>query len=180
MAIGETIHTRVTKGCGCPECYSKRRGHRKDGSRHKYPTLAECNHALLSEWDHNRNAEQGLFLEDITLGCHKPVHWVCHECSLDILHRWVTTPNTHTHHQTGCPYCKGRAVCKCNSLATMCPELAQDWDCSKNTAGPGNYAAHSGAVGWEQGDVPFFLGAGGRLQAEAVGCRALISACGIG
>ena len=86
----------MTKGCGCPECYSKRRGHRKDGSRHKYPTLAECNHALLSKWDHNRNAEQGLFPEDITLGSHKPVHWVCHKCSLGILHRLVTTPNTHT------------------------------------------------------------------------------------
>ncbi|KAL0019020.1 hypothetical protein WJX77_001500 [Trebouxia sp. C0004] len=35
----------------------------------------KCNHALLSEWDHDKNAEQGLLPEDITLRSHKPVHW---------------------------------------------------------------------------------------------------------
>ena len=135
-----TIVQRVAKGTGCPKCYSKRQGHRKDGSRHKHPTFAECNHPLLSEWDHDRNAEQGLFPEDITLGSHKPVHWVCRQCSLSILHRWVTTPSARTFNQKGCPYCSRRAVCKCNSLAALFPELAQEWDYSKNEAGPAEAA----------------------------------------
>ncbi|KAA6417497.1 MAG: hypothetical protein FRX49_12523, partial [Trebouxia sp. A1-2] len=70
-----TIMKRVRNGTGCPKCYNNRHGRRKDGSRHKHPTFAECNHALLSEWDHAANAEQGLFPEDITLGSCKPVHW---------------------------------------------------------------------------------------------------------
>ncbi len=145
-----TIGHRVSKGTGCPQCYSKRIGYRKDGSRHKHPTFAECSHALLSEWDHDTNANHGLFPEDITLGSHKPVHWVCRQCSLGILHRWVTQPNARTALQRGCPFCSGQAVCKCNSLATRCPELAQEWDYSKNEAGPDDYTAGSHAVVWWQ------------------------------
>ncbi len=116
-----SIAARVSKGSGCLKCFRNRLGRRKDGSRHKHPTFAECNHALLSEWDHDTNAEQGLFPEDITLSSHKPVHWVCQQCSLSMLHRWVTTPNARTSNQRGCPYCSGHAVCKCNSLATCFP-----------------------------------------------------------
>ncbi len=144
------ITDRVSGSTGCPKCYRKRIGHRKDGSRHKHPTFAECNHALLSEWDHVKNAEQGLFPEDITLRSHKPVHWVCRQCSLSMLHRWVAKPNSRTHNQRGCPYCSGHAVCKCNSLATCCPELAQEWDYSKNEAGPGDYTSQSHEVVWWQ------------------------------
>lgn len=146
------IGHRVSGGCGCPHCYTKRSGRRKDGSRHKHPTFAECNHALLSEWDHDRNAEQGLFPEDITLCSNKPVHWVCHQCSLSILHRWVAQPNARlgSSRQQGCPYCSGQAVCRCNCLATRCPELAQEWDHNKNEAGPDEYTAHSNVVVWWQ------------------------------
>ena len=66
------IESRTTKGCGCPKC--QRHGRRKDGSRRKHPTFAECNHALLSEWDRDKNAERGLFSKNITLGSNKPVH----------------------------------------------------------------------------------------------------------
>ena len=144
------ISHRVSGASGCPKCYGKRSGHRKDGSRRKHPTFAECNHALLSEWDHVKNAEQGLFPENITLGSNKPVHWVCRQCSFGILHRWVARPCARTLSQRGCPYCCGLAVCKCNSLATRCPELAQDWDYSKNKAGPGDHIAHSNKLVWWQ------------------------------
>jgi len=144
------ISHRVSGATGCPKCYVKRIGHRKDGSRHKHPTFAECNHALLSQWDHEKNSEQGLFPEDITLSSHKPVHWVCHQCSLSILHRWVAQPNLRTSKQRGCPYCSGHAVCRCNSLATRCLELAQEWDFSKNEAGPDAYTSGSSAVVWWQ------------------------------
>ncbi len=145
-----SIKSRAADGCGCPKCYSRRHGRSKDGSRRQHPTFAECNHPLLSEWDHNKNAEQGLFPENITLGSNKPVHWVCRQCSLGILHTWVTTPNHRTANQRGCPCCSAQAVCKCNSLATHCPELAQDWDYSKNEAGPDEYTFGSGALVWWQ------------------------------
>jgi len=144
------IESRTTKGCGCPKCYSKRHGRRKDGSRRKHPTFAECNHALLSEWDHDKNAERGLFPKNITLGSSKPVHWVCRQCSLGILHRWVAQPNTHTGCHSGCPYCSENAVCKCNSLAKCYEELAWEWDYSKNEAGPDAYTARSDKTVWWQ------------------------------
>ncbi len=144
------INSRVTQGTGCPKCYSKRYGHRKDGSRRKHPSFAECNHPLLSEWDYPANAEQGLFPEDITLSSNKSVHWVCCQCSLGVLHRWVKTPNARTQNQKGCPCCSGHAVCKCISLATCYPEIAQDWDYSKNKADPGNHVAQSNKLVWWQ------------------------------
>ena len=144
------IKSRAANGCGCPKCYSRRNGRRMDGSRHKHPTFAECNHALLSEWDHDKNAEKDLFPEDVTLRSQKPVHWVCRQCSLGMLHRWVATPNARTSLQRGCPYCSGHAVCKCNSLATCWPEIAQEWDYSKIEAGPDDYTAQSAAVMWWQ------------------------------
>ena len=145
-----TIKSRVAKGSGCSKCYSARNGRRKDGSRHKHPTFAECNHTLLSEWDHDKNARQGLFPVDITLRSSKAVHWVCRQCSLGTLHRGVTTPDARTSRQRGCPYCSGHAVCKCNSLATRCPELAQEWDYSKNENGPDHHTPGSDAVVWWQ------------------------------
>ena len=145
-----TTASGVSQGTGCATCYHKRRGRRKDGSRRKHPTFAECKHAVLSEWDHDLNAEHGLFPEKITLGSHKPVHWVCHQSSLSILHRWVATPNARYQKQLGCPYCIGHAVCRCNSLATCCVELAQEWDYSKNEAGPDEYAAQSNKTVWWQ------------------------------
>ena len=145
-----TIVQRVAKGTGCHKCFSKRAGHRKDGSRRKHPTFAECNHPLLSEWDHDRNAVQGLIPEDITLGSHKPVHWVCRQCSFSILHKWVSTPSARILNQNGSPYCSRSAVCKCNSLAALFPELAQEWDYSKNEAGPDDYTAQSHERVWWQ------------------------------
>ena len=162
-----TIVQRVAKGSGCPKCYGKRAGHRKDVSRHKHPTFAKCNHTLLSEWDHDRNAEQGMFPEDITLSSQKLVHWVSCRCSLSILHRWMTPPHARTKNQRGCPYCSGHAVCKCNSLATRCPELAQEWDYSKNEAA----LMHTLLT---QINL-----CGGRLQAEAAGA-ALVIVCAAG
>ena len=144
------IVQRVSKSTGCPKCYSRRQGRRKDGSRRKLPTFADCNHPLLDEWDYSTNAKQDLFPKDITLGSHKPVHWVCRQCSRSVLHRWVTTPNARTSNQRGCPHCSRRAVCKCNSLAALFPEVAQEWDYSKNKAGPGDYTAQSHERVWWQ------------------------------
>ena len=106
-----------------------------------------------------------MFPESITLSSGKPIHWVCRRCSLGILHKWVAESSARTHNQRGCPFCSGHAVCKCNSLATCCPELAQEWNYSKNEAGPDEYTVGSGALVWWQ------------WQAEAVGKRASVSAC---
>ncbi|KAL3159843.1 hypothetical protein ABBQ38_15497 [Trebouxia sp. C0009 RCD-2024] len=50
-------NARVSKNRpGCPEC-AKNTKTRKKQTRH--PTFAECQHPLLAEWDHKRNATQG-------------------------------------------------------------------------------------------------------------------------
>jgi len=42
-----------------------------------------------------------------------------------------------------CPYCSGKRVCKENSLSTLFPEIAKEWDYSKNKLTPDDYTAFS-------------------------------------
>jgi hypothetical protein len=46
---------------------------------------------------------------------------------------------------TGCPCCAGRKLCECNSLETVCPDVAADFDVEKNgvTAAQVTSSAHT-------------------------------------
>ena len=63
-------------------------------------------------------------------------------------HRWPAFVYSRTRDQ-GCPYCLGRRVCPCNSLAHNFPEVAAEWDREANgLQSPELVAAnsHEGAV----------------------------------
>ena len=36
----------------------------------------------------------------------------------------------------GCPFCVGHKLCECNSLETICPDVAADFDAEKNGVSP--------------------------------------------
>ncbi len=116
---------------------------------------------MLSNWDHDRNAEHRLFQEDITLCSNKPIPPAVP--AVLARHRWVAVPNVHTQHQRGGPDCSRSAACRCNPFATHCSNLVQEWDSGKNKAAP----------------VRTFLNqmrlCGGRLQAEAADSKELIN-----
>ncbi len=137
-----SISHRVGLKSGCPACYNRAR------TKVRHPTLAECNHPLLKEWDTEANAKEGLFPDKLRLGSNKRVHWTCRKCPLGLTHKWAATMNSRALAGNGCSCCAGRTACQCNSLPSLYPGIAQEWDYCKNDGDPGDYTASSNVVVW--------------------------------
>ena len=124
------IKVKVRRNSGCPECAKAHSGRSKDGVRQKHPTFASCNHPLLSQWDHDRNAREVKYPENATLGSSKRIWWTCDECPRGKKHSWSATAHNRTRAHatgTGCPFCSHKQPCECNSLQTLYPELASEF-----------------------------------------------------
>lgn len=104
----------------------------------KRTTIKDIGH-LLNEWDWEKNSNDGLFPDQISFGSTKKVWW---KCSLD--HSWQASPNNRSKGQ-GCPVCAGRKIqVGYNDLKTQLPELAKEWDSTKNNGlSPEDVTAHS-------------------------------------
>ena len=145
-----TLNSRVSKKKqGCPGCAKVARTKKKT----KHPTFAECQdpevRALLGEWDHMRNAAKNYFPHNTRLRSSKQVDWLCINCPAGQLHRWSAQPlNRTSHNKSACPFCAGRAACKCNSLQALYPATAAEWDYSKNKGQPSEYPASSICMVW--------------------------------
>ena len=63
------IASRAEHNSGCPLCSQAQ------ATQVTQPTFAAAEHALLQEWDCERNALNGLHPHSITLGSRKRVHW---------------------------------------------------------------------------------------------------------
>ncbi len=48
---------------GCPKSAKVNGGRKADGTRQKHPTFAAAKHALLEQWDHDRNIETSLAIQ---------------------------------------------------------------------------------------------------------------------
>ncbi|KAL3138661.1 hypothetical protein ABBQ32_006419 [Trebouxia sp. C0010 RCD-2024] len=138
-------HVRVRKQrSGCPQCAEDART-----TRNKQPTFAECRHPLLAEWDHQQNKIQGNSPANTTLKSNKQIFWLCTKCPAGQQHSWAAPPHRRARRsKPGCPFCAGQAACKCNSLQALYPDVAAEWDCSKNTGQPCDYTARSHKVVW--------------------------------
>ncbi|KAL3130463.1 hypothetical protein ABBQ38_008284 [Trebouxia sp. C0009 RCD-2024] len=127
---------------GCPVCAASR-------SKTTHPTFAQCNHTLLAEWDHNRNANNGNYPNSVRLKSHKQIFWLCIKCPAGQVHSWSASPtNRLGHSRTGCPFCAGKAACRCNSLQALYPGIAALWDHGKNKGKPNEYAARAHYCAW--------------------------------
>ena len=121
--------------------------------RTKQPTFAECKdpevRALLAQWDHPRNAQRGHFPEKVRLQSHKQIFWLCNNCPAGQKHSWCAPASKRAgRYKIGCPFCVGRAACKCNSLQALYPGIAVDWDHAKNEDQPSDYTASSNRMAW--------------------------------
>ena len=142
-------HTKTMNNSGCPQCNQGGPGR----TRKRHPTFAQCQHSLLEEeWDHARNAAHGLFPTNVTLASRKKVHWSCHCCPMGHPHLWTAAPASRVGLSTGCPFCAGKAVCKCNSLQTLFPSIAADWHHELNHKTPSDYTAMSHCLVWWQSE----------------------------
>ena len=50
--------------------------------------------------------------------------------------------------QSGCPFCAGQAACTCNSLQALYPDIAAQWDYSKNEGQPSDFPGSSSYLAW--------------------------------
>ncbi|DBA67600.1 TPA: hypothetical protein ACH3X2_001340, partial [Trebouxia sp. C0005] len=119
---------------GCPKCAKANGGRKADGTRQKHPTFAKARHALLQQWDHDRNSKNGHLPDNTKLRSNKLIWWQCHECPKGKVHSWQAQAFSRTlpNKLTGCPYCAGHKLCECNSLETVCPDIAADFDVEQN------------------------------------------------
>ena len=119
---------------GCPKCAKANAGRKADGTRQKHPTFARAKHALLQQWDHDRNRENGNFPDNTSLQSNKHIWWQCQECPKGKVHSWQARASQRTSRKalTGCPCCAGQKICECNSLETVCPDIAAEFDVEKN------------------------------------------------
>ena len=158
----------------------------------RQPTLTASDHPVMVNFDHSRNQEAGLDPDKITLGSHKRVHWICSNCPRGQPHLWMATPNMRTSNKRGCPYCSSVKACVCNSLQSLYPALAAEWDTASNGVGldqilPASHksAYWKDAVGnnWEQsphGHTRLLVGEEKRAMIKARNVSsALVSSCHI-
>ena len=136
------VGQRVCKRAGCPKCSHMQKVKRSQ------PTFAEAQPACLAEWDYECNAANGMYPNDLTLGSGKLVHWVCSCCPKGQPHRWTAMANNRTRLGSGCPFCAGQQACVCNSLESLVPSVAAEFDVDKNGFGPAEITAQSGEMVW--------------------------------
>ena len=140
-----SVTNKVCGKTGCPKC-AKASANRK--AQQKHPTFARAKHALLEQWDHDRNSGNGNLPDNTTLKSNKLIWWRCQDCPKGKVHSWQARPYSRIQQckkPTGCPCCAGHQPCECNSLKTVCPDIAADFDVEKNgvTAAEVTSSAHT-------------------------------------
>ena len=98
--------------------------------------------------DYERNDAKGFYPDKVTLGSHKPVHWICSCCPRGQPHRWTASPYTRVGHGKGCPVCAGKQACVCISLESLFPSVAADFDTEENGFAPSELTAGSNKEVW--------------------------------
>ena len=130
------IVNRVTEGSGCPYCSNKK-------VLPGFNDLETVSPVLAHEWDCTNNR---ISPREITIGSDTPVYWLCKRG-----HSYLSSPSSRNRGR-GCPYCcNQKLLVGFNDLATVFPEIAAEWDYSKNIGKtPQDYVYGSGSrVFWK-------------------------------
>ena len=136
------IHMRVRLGAGCPKCSQASK------ITQPQPTFAKAQPACLAEWDYELNDARGIYPDETTLGSNKRVHWICSCCPRGQPHRWTAAPHNRVNNRQGCAVCAGRQACVCNSLESLLPSVAAEFDVAKNGFAPSEVTARSDQNVW--------------------------------
>lgn len=91
----------------------------------------DSNPELFDEWDYELNAKDGRYIDKPLFKSAK-IHWLCRKG-----HRWIDTLSHRLSRGSKCPICQNKKVVKgINDLATICPNLAEEWDYERNQINP--------------------------------------------
>lgn len=131
------IASRTSQGQGCPYCSGNRvlKG---------FNDFAYLRPDLLKEWDYENNEKNP---DDITVSSSYKASWLCPKGHQ---YKMIVASRTREEKPSGCPYCANKKVLAgYNDLETLYPEIAKEWDYSKNKKKPSEYVAHSNKkVAW--------------------------------
>ena len=135
-----TIGSRVNQGHGCPICSGR------------LAVLSNClatlNPELVSEWHPTKNGK--LTPYKIRPNSGKKIWW---KCDKGDDHEWKSAPDTRVSQNQNCPICAGQKVVLSNCLATLNPELVEEWHQTKNgTLTPFNVTTGTQRKVWWQCD----------------------------
>lgn len=147
----------IKAGCACPYCAGKQP---IEGET----DLATVHPHLVKMWS-PRNT---LLPTEVTAASHKKVWWVCEKG-----HEWEAKVDTVTLTGSGCPYCAGkRAIPGETDLATLRPDLMEQWDFEKNTLKPEAITVASHDKAWWKCDLGHSWQAAvfSRTRENAAGC----------
>jgi len=142
-----SISRRTGQQRGCPVCHDSRRSE----PRKRQPVLTDSQHPMMELWDWELNAQAGLDPSKITCRSAIKPNWTCSRCPKGQPHRWQA-PVHQLFSGTGCPYCSSHRACKCNSLQSLHPRVAAEWDFLRNPDTPDDCTASSNAEKWWQND----------------------------
>ena len=124
------VYGKVINRSGCPKCS------KKSHTITRQPSLTQSGHPAMLEFDFERNRRAGLDPDKITAGSAKMVHWICTKCPRGQPHLFMARPYNRFGDNSGCPYCTHKQACICNSLQSLYPALAAEYDTAKNGVGP--------------------------------------------
>ena len=130
------IYDVARSGGGCPVCAGKTAMKGCNDLATLYPELR-------AEWNTDKN--DALTPEDVTAGSGRRVWWRCEKG-----HEWQAAVKDRTILHAGCPYCANRLIIPgFNDLATLCPELVEQWDVERNGGlTPESVSAGSNKMVW--------------------------------
>ena len=112
-----TVADRGARGTGCPYCT----GVRVTPDR----SLATVYPEVAAEWDPTRNGDRTP--DTVHAASNTHAWWQC-----PAGHHWQAQINSRTTGGSGCPYCAGRRATPATSLAALHPDLAAQWDATRN------------------------------------------------
>lgn len=113
-----SVGSRVNLLSGCPYC-SGNKATIEDNLLIKHPVLCK-------EWDYNKNE---LTPDKYKSKSNLPAWWICSKCESSY-NAGISSRTGAL--KTGCHYCTGQKVNYTNSLASLRPDLAEEWHPTKN------------------------------------------------
>lgn len=135
-----SLNARTVHGAGCIKCgYLTGKELKQKRLLEKQGSISDP--LLLKEWDYERNAEIGLFPDQLTPGSNKYAFWICSKCG----HKW-RAPITRRSRGDGCRKCADKAnpdikrktlIEKGRGLKDEL--LIKEWDYEKNSKKPEEY-----------------------------------------
>ncbi len=130
------IASRTSQGQGCPFCSGNRvlKG---------FNDFASLRPDLMNEWDFDNNEKRP---DEITMSSSYKATWICPNG-----HRYkmIVASRTREVNPSSCPICVNKKVLAgYNDLETLFPEIAKEWDYSKNKKRPSEFLAHSNKKVW--------------------------------